>query len=190
MLQFLKRSRQQQPELSEEIEQIGIYGDIDERRTAEIIDFFLAATRIRLQEDRCSIPIRLFLSTHGGFAEEMFAIYDVLRLIQKEGIQIHTYGVGKVMSSGVLLFAAGDRRFIGANCRTMLHDVSGGGEGSVDDMEAAFKEACWLRNRYIECLSIETHMSKEKIKKMMEKPSNVYFDAKKAVQYGIADEIF
>jgi ATP-dependent protease ClpP protease subunit len=48
------------------------------------------------------------LSTHGGSAEEMFAIYDVMRNVKKD-CDIITSGLGKVMSAGVLLLAAGPR---------------------------------------------------------------------------------
>ena len=49
-------------------------------------------------------PIKFVLSTHGGEASEMFSIYDVMKSVEKE-CPIHTAGIGKVMSSGVLELA-------------------------------------------------------------------------------------
>ena len=63
---------------------------------------------------------------------EMFALYDLMRMV-REDCGIHTFGIGKVMSAGVLLLAAGTKgeRRIGKNCRIMLHRVLTGDSGSL-----------------------------------------------------------
>ena len=46
-----------------------------------------------------------------------------------------------------------------------------------------------MKKRYIKALSEESDMTHKHIKKLMDRKINVYFDAKEAVELGIADEI-
>ena len=73
----------------------------------------------------------VYISTYGGSADDMFGLYDIMRQV-KDTSEIHTVGVGKVMSAGVLLLAAGTngKRKIGKRCRVMIHSVIGGNQGS------------------------------------------------------------
>ena len=49
--------------------------------------------------------LQMYISTHGGEADEMFAMYDVMKYVQRNN-DIVTIGIGKVMSAGVVLLAA------------------------------------------------------------------------------------
>ena len=183
-----------------EMRAIAIYGDINEERCAEAVYSLLAldfdhgssinseseeGEQIRLPE-----PIEFFISTYGGQATEMFAVYDIMREI-REGTPIFTYGIGKVMSAGVLLLAAGTKgqRRIGKNCRVMIHGVVAGQHGHIADIENEFTEVKSTQKMYIEALVKETDMTQKYIKKLMDKKTNVYIDAEEAVNLGIADII-
>ena len=123
------------------IQSIGLYGDISEEKGSEIVYALLSLwnqTRNAKSDDTKKSkkdrpePIELYVSTHGGSASDMFAIYDVMRQVKKD-IDISTVGIGKVMSAGVLLLASGTKgkRKIGKNCRVMIHSVLGGSEGPI-----------------------------------------------------------
>lgn len=135
-----------------------------------------------------SQPIEMLICTNGGDANEMFAMYDVMRMVMVD-CDISTFGVGKVMSAGVLLLAAGTKgkRKIGKNCRVMIHQVQAGAVGSGDEMKNEVDEILKTQDRYVEALSAETAMSKKEIKKFLGKKVNVYLSAEEAVQFGIAD---
>ena len=137
-----------------------------------------------------STPFDFHISTWGGSALDMFAVYDVMRLIRKD-CEIVTYGFGKVMSAGVILLAAGTKgkRYIGANCRLMIHGVTAGQQGGLHDLENEMNEAKWIQKQYVSALSKESKMRKKEIKELFNRKINVYFDAEQAVAYGIADEI-
>ena len=53
--------------------------------------------------------MRMFISTHGGNISDMFSIIDVMKMIQKNSCEIETIAIGKVMSAGVLILAAGSK---------------------------------------------------------------------------------
>ena len=109
----------------------------------------------------------------------------------REECDIKTLGIGKVMSAGVLLLAAGTKgqRRIGANCRVMIHSVIGGAHGAIHDLENEMEEIKWMQERYIKILAQETKMTERYIKGLLKKKINVYLDAEKAVELGIADII-
>ena len=135
-------------------------------------------------------PLDFIVSTWGGSAVDMFSIYDIMRMVRND-CDINTLGLGKVMSAGVLLLAAGTKgqRKIGKNCRVMLHGVQSGQHGNISDLENEMAEAKWTQERLVSCLTEETKMTKRYIKKLLAKRMNIYFTAEEAVELGIADEI-
>ena len=133
--------------------------------------------------------IDFMISTYGGNADDMFAIYDVMKSVREE-VPIHTYAMGKVMSAGVLLMASGTKgeRRIGRNCRVMIHHVAGGVAGSLPSMDADLDSIKEMEARYIEVLVSETKFTKRSLKKLLDKRVNIYLSAEEAIKYGIADK--
>jgi len=188
---------------SPELRAIAIYGDITEERCAETIyglltlDMTSKTLGLRPQEndeDPVEVetiePITFYISSYGGQATEMFAVYDVMRDI-RERTPINTYGIGKVMSAGVLLLAAGTKgeRRIGKNCRVMIHGVVAGQHGHIADIENEFSETKSTQKSYVAALVEETNMSEKYVKKLMNRKTNVYLNSEEAVNLGIADII-
>ena len=135
-------------------------------------------------------PIDFYISTYGGCADDMFAIYDTMRQVREE-TEIHTIGLGKVMSAGVLILAAGTpgKRKIGKYCRVMIHSVIAGSHGSLPNLANEMEAIQQIQEDYIEALVSETKMTEEDIKNMLERKVNVYLSAEEAVKLGIADII-
>ena len=186
-----------------ELRTISLYGDITEQKGSEVTAalLYLESTSLTQvlkdpedpQSDLIAIarPINMYVSTHGGIASDMFAIIDVMDMIKKNSCDINTYGVGKVMSAGVPILAAGTKgkRRIGKNCRIMLHNVLAGAGGTIFNMENELEEIKWVQDSYIETLASYTKMTKSKIKKMLKTQRDVYISAQEAIELGIADEI-
>jgi ATP-dependent Clp protease protease subunit len=175
--------------MQDEIRTIGLCGDVDEEKTAELIGGLV--TLAESVEPQSPMPINFFLSTAGGSAYEMFAIYDTMKMVQKT-CEIHTVGLGKVMSAGVLLLAGGTKgqRQIGRNCRVMIHGViAGPGHAQIDNLENEMDEIRWIQEQYIKALAKETNLKRSDLKKLINKKVNNYFTAKEAIKLGIADKI-
>ena len=134
--------------------------------------------------------IEFIVSTYGGSLAEMFAIFDCIKDISAD-CDIETKGLGKVMSAGVPLLAAGTKgmRKIGKNCRIMIHGVTAAYHGNVLNLENEMEEIKWLQDRYINCLAENTKLTPAKIKKMLKNQLDIYLSAEEAVNYGIADLI-
>lgn len=194
-----------QPPISEhqELRTISLYGDITEQKGSEVVASLLyleGTSQIAAMEDPSnpeskeiiiSRPINMYISTHGGCASDMFSILDVMESIKKNTCDISTHAIGKVMSAGVPILAAGThgKRKIGKNCRIMLHSVMAGAGGTIFNMENELEEIKWVQDRYIELLANYTKLTKNKIKKMLKTQRDVYISAEEAINLGIADEI-
>jgi len=188
---------QQQEESDLRVAQL--YGDVEEKMAADLISAFLIlreSGKYKLLEEGKTEPItaykpfELIISTPGGTAVDMFSIYDVMRQTEEE-CEIHTYGLGRVMSAGVVLLAAGTKgkRKIGANCRVMIHSVIGGHHGAIHDLENEMEEVRWIQEQYNKALCAETDLTPRILKKLLSRNVNVYLTAQEAVEYGIADII-
>ncbi len=188
--------------VEDEMRTIGIVGDVDEEKCAEILYSLIVlqkSAKIIVPEDpedpdtgvtQIVRPIEFIISTCGGSADEMFALYDVMRNVQKD-CDIITRGLGKVMSAGVLLLAAGTKgkREIGKHCRVMIHSVIAGNAGSFHNLENEMEEVRNTQEQYIKALVGETNMTTRQLKKMLERKVNIYLTAQEAVELGIADII-
>lgn len=186
-----------------ELRTINLYGDINERVGADVVAALLYlenSSHMEMPEhpdNTEEMPIvvarsiAMLVSTHGGTASDMFSILDVMDMIKERTCDIETIGIGKVMSAGVPILAAGTpgKRAVGRNCRIMLHNVMAGTGGTIFSMENELEEIKWIQERYIETLANYTKLTPTKIKKLLKTQKDVYISAEEAIKMGIADHI-
>ena len=171
-----------------------LYGEVNEEKVQELIVGTIMMTQApqpnSYDEEGNLKPMKLYLSTYGGAADDMFAFYDVLNQA-KEVCELHTVGLGKVMSAGVLLLAAGTKghRYIGKNCRVMIHAVTAGNIGELHNLQNEMEAIQQLQDSYTNALVQETSMTKRQLNKLLDRKVNVYLTADEAIEYGIADKI-
>ena len=172
-----------------EIRTMALFGDVDEEKSLDLIVGMLTLTEFTGKEPPYD-PIKFYISTYGGSADEMFSIYDMMSILKGQ-CEIQTIGLGKVMSAGTLILAAGTKgkRQIGRHCRVMIHAVAAGSVGELHNMENEMKSIKHIQETYIAALARETHMTTRTIQKLLDRRVNVYLTAEEAVEYGIADEI-
>ena len=191
-----EKQKEEQPNLAEallgsqkEIRTIALFGDVDEEKAGDLCMGLLMLTDLSEKEAPYD-PITFYISSYGGSADEMFSIYDMMA-ITKTKCEIHTIGLGKIMSAATLLLASGTKgkRKIGRHCRVMIHAVAAGSAGELHDIENEVKTIKHIQELYIKALSKETNMTSRTIQKLLDRKVNVYLTAEEAVEYGIADEI-
>lgn len=165
-------------------------GEVNEENSAQIISSFIASHKAKLDKEVEDEEIEFFVNTEGGGAYEMFGIYDIMQHVKKD-LDVKTIGIGKIMSAGVLLLAGGTKgkRFIGRNARVMIHNVISGQAGSINTIQNEFEEVKEIQDSYIDNLADCSNLSSKEIKKLLSKNQNIYLSAKKAIEYGFADQI-
>ena len=171
---------------------IGLYSSVEDEKIAELTQalLYLNETNRLLPEGKEKKPVEFYINTYGGSADDMFAMYDVMQQVMEE-TEIHTIGVGKVMSAGTLLLAAGTKgkRKIGRNCRVMIHNVAAGNFGNLPNLANELEAIQRLQEDYISAMVENTKFTRKKLEKLLNEKVNIYLDADEAVKYGLADEI-
>jgi len=168
---------------------IGLFGEVNEERAAElIIGLIMMCEEGEVEEKK---DIKFYLSTYGGNADDMFALYDMMNYVKSKGYDISTIGLGKVMSAGVLLLSAGTpgKRKIGKHCRVMIHACNAGSMGNIYNLQNEMEAINDLQEKYSNAIVENTSMTKRQLKKLLDRKLNIYLTADEAIEYGIADEI-
>ena len=175
---------------SPEQRSIMMVGELNEERAADLISALLVLSQDKKENEERADDIKLYISTYGGSAHEMFGVYDVMNFC-KGFCDIQTIGIGKVMSAGTLLLAAGTpgKRKLGKNSQIMIHSVNGGSIGELHSLENEMEQMKNLQDTYIQCLSSETSMTKRQIQTLINRKVNVYLSSSEAIEKGLADEV-
>lgn len=171
-----------------EIRSMALFGEIEEEKASEICVGLLMLSQKR--EDPDLKPIDFYISTYGGNADDMFAIYDMMNLA-KEKCEVRTFGIGKVMSAGVLLLANGTpgQRSVGKHCRVMIHSCNAGSVGDIHNLKNEMEQIQHQQEQYVNALVQASSLTKRQLNRLLDRKVNVYLTAEEAIEYGIADKI-
>ena len=131
--------------------------------------------------------IYFYINSPGGSISDGMAIHDTMNYIKCD---VSTICVGMAASMGSFLLASGTKgkRFALPNSRIMIHQPSGGTNGTAADIEIQAKEILELRSRLNTILSEHTGQSIEKIAVDTERDN--FMSSAQAVEYGIIDGVF
>jgi ATP-dependent Clp protease protease subunit len=157
-------------------------GDVTEQSISS------ATLQLMLYASVSNKPINFIVSTYGGSVHEMCSLYDTIKFLS---CPVHTIGLGKVMSAGVLLLACGEKgkRLIGRSTRIMIHNVSSSAWGNVFDIVNAANEIQMQQSIMFDYLLKETKMTKKQLEDMFNSKVDTYLSAQEAIDLGIADKI-
>ena len=172
-----------------EMRSMALFGEIEEERASEICVGLLLLSQKR-SEDQQLKPMEFYISTYGGNADDMFAIYDMMN-VAKQSCEVHTFGIGKVMSAGVLLLANGTpgKRKVGKHCRVMIHSCNAGQVGDIHNLKNEMQAIQHQQEQYINALVEVSSLTKRQLNRLLDRKVNVYLTAQEAIEYGIPDEI-
>jgi ATP-dependent Clp protease protease subunit len=114
------------------------------------------------------------------------AIYDTMQFIT---CAVNTYCIGMAASMGAVLLAAGTKgkRYALPNSDIMIHQVSGGAQGTASDVERTVEFMFKLKKRLIHILAQHTGKSDEQVK--VDSDRDYYMTADEAKAYGLVDEV-
>jgi ATP-dependent protease ClpP protease subunit len=82
----------------------------------------------------------IFIDSYGGYTDSLVGMLDYFQSFRDNGVEIVTIACGKAMSCGAMLFAMGDKRYVGKRSRVMFHRVMAGSLGNPDDMKTEADE--------------------------------------------------
>ena len=130
--------------------------------------------------------INLYINSPGGSVTAGLAIYDTMQFVTCD---VATYCVGIAASMGAVLLAAGTRgkRYALPNSDIMIHQVSGGAQGTASDVERTVEWMFKIKKRLIHILSQHTGKTEEQVQ--TDSDRDYWMSAEDARAYGLVDEV-
>jgi ATP-dependent Clp protease protease subunit len=130
--------------------------------------------------------INLYINSPGGSVTAGLAIYDTMQFVTCD---VTTYCVGIAASMGAVLLAAGThgKRYALPNSDIMIHQVSGGAQGTASDVERTVEWMFKIKKRLIHILAQHTGKTEEQIG--IDSDRDYWMSADEAKGYGLVDEV-
>ena len=146
----------------------------------------VVAQMLFLQMEDPKRDINLYINSPGGSVTAGLAIYDTMQFVTCD---VSTYCVGIAASMGAVLLAAGTKgkRFALPNSDIMIHQVSGGAQGTASDVERTVEWMFKMKRRLIHILAQHSGKTEEQVQ--IDSDRDYWMSAEEAKAYGLVDEV-
>jgi len=146
----------------------------------------IIAQLLFLQAEDPEKDIYMYINSPGGSVYAGLAIYDTMQYLTAP---VNTMCMGMAASMGALLLAAGTpgKRSALPNSRIMIHQPSGGSQGTAADIEIQAREILYARQRLNEILAKHTGQPVERIAEDVDRDR--FMSPLEAKEYGIIDNV-
>ena len=130
--------------------------------------------------------IYMYINSPGGVVYAGMAIYDTMQHLRAP---VSTFCVGMCASMAAVLLTAGEKGKRNAlpNSRILIHQPSGGSQGTAADVEIAAKEILHLREQLNQILAKHTGQPVERIAEDVDRDR--FMSPQEAMEYGIIDRV-
>jgi ATP-dependent Clp protease protease subunit len=146
----------------------------------------IIAQLLFLESDDPGKDVFLYVNSPGGSVYAGLAIYDTIQYMQSP---VNTMCMGMAASMGALLLATGSagKRSALPNSRIMIHQPTGGSQGTAADIEIQAREILYARARLNEIFAKHTGQLLEKIAEDVDRDR--FMSPVEAKEYGLIDQI-
>ncbi len=158
-----------------------LFGPIEAKLTKDVITQLLILDQMSSEQ-----PIKLYINSPGGVADDGFAIYDVLRYVKAP---VYTIITGLAASAATIVMVGTDKehRLILPHSRVMLHQPSAGVRGTASDIAISAQEILRLRKKANDLFHRETGKSVATLEEDMHR--DFWMNAEEAVEYGLCAKV-
>jgi ATP-dependent Clp protease protease subunit len=147
----------------------------------------IIAQLLFLDADNPEKDIYMYINSPGGHVHSGMAIYDTMQHLRAP---VNTICMGMAASMGAFLLASGTKgkRATLPHARIMIHQPSGGSQGTASDIEIAAREVLHTRTTMNRLMAHHTGQPVEVIERDTDRDRSM--SAEEAKAYGIVDQIF
>jgi len=130
--------------------------------------------------------INIYINSPGGSVTAGLAIYDTMQFVTCD---VNTYCIGIAASMGAVLLTAGTKgkRYALPNSHIMIHQVSGGAQGTASDVERTVEFMYRLKRRLNKILAQHTGKTVEEVERDADR--DYYMSGEEAAAYGLVDKV-
>jgi ATP-dependent Clp protease protease subunit len=160
---------------------IFLWGPVDDRSAKDITSRLLYLEAIDPGKE-----ITFYINSPGGVVTSGMVIYDTMQMISSP---VSTVCMGMAASMGSILLSGGKkgRRFIFPHGEVMIHQPSGGGQGTSADLEIMAEQVRKVKDMGAKILADNCGQPFEKVMKDFDR--DYWMDAEESVKYGIVDGV-
>ena len=146
----------------------------------------IIAQLLFLDADNPEKDIYMYINSPGGHVHSGIAIYDTMQHLRAP---VNTICMGMAASMGAFLLATGTKgkRATLPHARIMIHQPSGGGQGTAADLEIAAREILHTRATMNRLFAQHTGQKVEAIERDSDRDR--YMSAEEAKEYGLVDHV-
>ena len=146
------------------------------------------AQQMSLAQSTGQPVIPIIIDSYGG---QVYSLMSMIGNIKSSKTPIATIIEGKAMSCGAILFSFGTQgyRFIDPDATIMIHDVSSGAIGKIEDIKADSKEAERLNQKVYKMMAANCGKEPNYFLDIIHEKSHAdwYLDADDAIKHGLAN---
>ena len=154
------------------------------------IDDYIASLVIAqilfLANEKKGQDIKLYINSPGGYVHSGLAIIDTMAFVPCD-METCCIGMAASMAAVILASGAKGKRYILPNARVMLHQPSGGMEGTAADIRIHAEEILKMRASLNRILAQCTGQPIERVERDTDR--DFFMSADESLQYGIVDEV-
>ena len=160
---------------------IFLNGPVDDNMSA-----LVCAQLLFLESEDPKKPIDLYINSPGGVVTSGLAIYDTMQYIK---CPVATMCMGFAASMGSFLLMAGTAGMRTAlpNARIMVHQLSGGFQGTASDIERHAQDALAMKRRINELYAKHCGQPIDVVEKTLDRDH--FMSADEAKAWGIVDKV-
>ena len=158
-----------------------LWGPVDDKSAKDITSRLLYLDALDSSKE-----ISFYINSPGGLVTSGMVIYDAMQMI---GSPVSTICMGMAASMGSILLSGGKkgRRFIFPHGEVMIHQPSGGGQGTSADLEIMAEQIRKTKELGARILADNCGQKFEKVIKDFDR--DYWMDAKESIAYGIVDKL-
>ena len=134
--------------------------------------------------------IPIVIDSYGG---QVYSLMSMISAITSAELPIATIVEGKAMSCGAVLLTFGDdgMRFADPNATVMIHDVSSGAFGKIEEMKADIKETERLDEKIFTMMARNCGKKDDYFKKKVfnKKHADWFMEAQEAKRHGLVNHL-
>ena len=165
-----------------------IDGEVDEDMYYAFVEVIQEIKKRENAELRYTSEVRITFSSIGGSVTCGFSIIDMIDLHNSTSpVKISFVATGGNFSMAIPILCSGFNRYCFEYSKFMIHQVSGGAFGKVNDMEKRVTFSRELNEDIVSYIKSKTLLGDDKISEIFKEEH--YFNAEKALEYGIVHNI-
>lgn len=158
-----------------------LWGEVHDKSAKEITNRLLY-----LEATDPGKEITFYINSPGGVITSGMVIYDTMQMISSP---VNTVCMGMAASMGSILLSGGakGKRYIYPHGEVMIHQPSGGGQGTSADLEIMAVQILKAKQLGAKILADNCGQTYEKVMKDFDR--DYWMDAEESKKYGIVDQI-